>query len=70
MKSCQRNWAEVFGEEANMFAVSPSNTYQKVRAKPFGRFCYYLNLYSFPFYHNTVRNTVCEAVLLFICTLF
>ncbi|KAJ0032236.1 hypothetical protein NQD34_002317 [Periophthalmus magnuspinnatus] len=29
MKSCQRNWAEVFGEEANMFAVSPSNTYQK-----------------------------------------
>lgn len=31
MKSCQRNWAEVFGDEANMFAVSPSNTYQKVR---------------------------------------
>lgn len=31
MKACQRNWAEVFGEEANMFAVSPSNTYQKVR---------------------------------------
>lgn len=30
MKACQRNWAEVFGEEANMFAVSPSNTYQKV----------------------------------------
>ncbi|KAE8294555.1 Ubiquitin carboxyl-terminal hydrolase 24 [Larimichthys crocea] len=29
MKACQRNWAEVFGEEANMFAVSPSNTYQK-----------------------------------------
>ncbi|XP_061594074.1 ubiquitin carboxyl-terminal hydrolase 24 isoform X3 [Cololabis saira] len=28
MKACQRNWAEVFGEEANMFAVSP-NTYQK-----------------------------------------
>uniref|UniRef100_I3J3T6 Ubiquitin specific peptidase 24 n=2 Tax=Oreochromis TaxID=8139 RepID=I3J3T6_ORENI len=31
MKACQRNWAEVFGDEANMFAVSPSNTYQKVR---------------------------------------
>lgn len=31
MKACQRNWAEVFGEEANMFAVSPCNTYQKVR---------------------------------------
>ncbi|KAM9385228.1 ubiquitin carboxyl-terminal hydrolase 24 isoform 3-T3 [Pholidichthys leucotaenia] len=29
MKVCQRNWAEVFGDEANMFAVSPSNTYQK-----------------------------------------
>uniref|UniRef100_A0A667YUH8 ubiquitinyl hydrolase 1 n=1 Tax=Myripristis murdjan TaxID=586833 RepID=A0A667YUH8_9TELE len=29
MKACQRNWAEVFGDEANMFAVSPSNTYQK-----------------------------------------
>ncbi|KAG7514087.1 ubiquitin carboxyl-terminal hydrolase 24 isoform X3 [Solea senegalensis] len=29
MKASQRNWAEVFGEEANMFAVSPSNTYQK-----------------------------------------
>uniref|UniRef100_A0A3P9QAJ6 Ubiquitin carboxyl-terminal hydrolase 24 n=1 Tax=Poecilia reticulata TaxID=8081 RepID=A0A3P9QAJ6_POERE len=29
MKSCQRNWAEVFGDEANIFAVSPSNTYQK-----------------------------------------
>uniref|UniRef100_A0A3B4YJE4 Ubiquitin carboxyl-terminal hydrolase 24 n=1 Tax=Seriola lalandi dorsalis TaxID=1841481 RepID=A0A3B4YJE4_SERLL len=29
MKACQRNWGEVFGEEANMFAVSPSNTYQK-----------------------------------------
>ncbi|XP_056460497.1 ubiquitin carboxyl-terminal hydrolase 24 isoform X5 [Gadus chalcogrammus] len=29
MKACQRNWAEVFGEEANMFAVSPSNSYQK-----------------------------------------
>ncbi len=34
MKACQRNWAEVFGEEANMFAVSPSNTYQKVRETP------------------------------------
>lgn len=34
MKACQRNWAEVFGEEANMFAVSPSNTYQKVRDSP------------------------------------
>uniref|UniRef100_A0A8C2XPQ8 Ubiquitin carboxyl-terminal hydrolase 24 n=1 Tax=Cyclopterus lumpus TaxID=8103 RepID=A0A8C2XPQ8_CYCLU len=32
MKACQRNWAEVFGEEANMFAVSPSNAYQKVRS--------------------------------------
>lgn len=31
MKACQRNWAEVFGEEANMFAVSLGNTYQKVR---------------------------------------
>ncbi|XP_058493383.1 ubiquitin carboxyl-terminal hydrolase 24 isoform X7 [Solea solea] len=29
MKASQRNWAEVFGEEANMFAVSPSSTYQK-----------------------------------------
>uniref|UniRef100_H3DJS3 ubiquitinyl hydrolase 1 n=1 Tax=Tetraodon nigroviridis TaxID=99883 RepID=H3DJS3_TETNG len=29
MKTCQRNWAEVFGDEANMFAVSPSNSYQK-----------------------------------------
>ncbi|XP_034003650.1 ubiquitin carboxyl-terminal hydrolase 24 isoform X2 [Trematomus bernacchii] len=29
MKVCQRSWAEVFGEEANMFAVSPSNSYQK-----------------------------------------
>ncbi|XP_034559380.1 ubiquitin carboxyl-terminal hydrolase 24 isoform X4 [Notolabrus celidotus] len=29
MKVSQRNWAEVFGDEANMFAVSPSNTYQK-----------------------------------------
>uniref|UniRef100_A0A3Q2ZND3 Ubiquitin carboxyl-terminal hydrolase 24 n=1 Tax=Kryptolebias marmoratus TaxID=37003 RepID=A0A3Q2ZND3_KRYMA len=29
MKACQRNWAEVFGDEANMFAVSPSNTHQK-----------------------------------------
>uniref|UniRef100_A0A8C7SXV5 Ubiquitin specific peptidase 24 n=1 Tax=Oncorhynchus mykiss TaxID=8022 RepID=A0A8C7SXV5_ONCMY len=28
MKACQRNWSEVFGEEA-MFAVSPSNNYQK-----------------------------------------
>ncbi|CAB1332019.1 unnamed protein product [Coregonus sp. 'balchen'] len=28
MKMCQRNWSEVFGEEA-MFAVSPSNNYQK-----------------------------------------
>lgn len=35
MKACQRNWAEVFGDEANMFAVSPSNTYQKVRDAPF-----------------------------------
>ena len=34
MKACQRNWAEVFGEEANMFAVSPSNAYQKVREPP------------------------------------
>lgn len=32
MKACQRNWAEVFGDEGNMFAVSPSNSYQKVRA--------------------------------------
>lgn len=31
MKACQRNWAEVFGDEANMFAVSLSNSYQKVR---------------------------------------
>lgn len=31
MKACQRNWAEVFGDEGNMFAVSPSNSYQKVR---------------------------------------
>ncbi|XP_056894157.1 ubiquitin carboxyl-terminal hydrolase 24 isoform X3 [Takifugu flavidus] len=29
MKTCQRNWAEVFGDEANMFAISPSNSYQK-----------------------------------------
>ncbi|XP_026201109.1 ubiquitin carboxyl-terminal hydrolase 24 isoform X7 [Anabas testudineus] len=29
MKLCQRNWVDVFGEETNMFAVSPSNTYQK-----------------------------------------
>lgn len=29
MKACQRNWAEVFGDEGNMFAVSPSNSYQK-----------------------------------------
>nr|XP_054586030.1 ubiquitin carboxyl-terminal hydrolase 24 isoform X3 [Nothobranchius furzeri] len=29
MKPCQRNWAEVFGDEANIFAVSPSNSYQK-----------------------------------------
>ncbi|XP_041648260.1 ubiquitin carboxyl-terminal hydrolase 24 isoform X3 [Cheilinus undulatus] len=29
MKACQRNWAEVFGDEANMFAVSPTNTNQK-----------------------------------------
>ncbi|KAF3835079.1 hypothetical protein F7725_027637 [Dissostichus mawsoni] len=29
MKVCQRSWAEIFGEEANMFAVSPSNSYQK-----------------------------------------
>uniref|UniRef100_A0A3Q3MMV0 ubiquitinyl hydrolase 1 n=1 Tax=Mastacembelus armatus TaxID=205130 RepID=A0A3Q3MMV0_9TELE len=29
MKTCQRNWAEVFGDEAHMFAVSPTNTYQK-----------------------------------------
>ncbi|KAG7487731.1 hypothetical protein MATL_G00026610 [Megalops atlanticus] len=28
MKSCQRNWAEVFGEDS-MFAVSPSSSYQK-----------------------------------------
>ncbi|KAA0708793.1 Ubiquitin carboxyl-terminal hydrolase 24 [Triplophysa tibetana] len=28
MKACQRNWAEVFGED-NMFAVSPSSSYQK-----------------------------------------
>ncbi|KAM6962810.1 ubiquitin carboxyl-terminal hydrolase 24 isoform 2-T2 [Aplochiton taeniatus] len=28
MKTCQRSWAEVFGEE-NMFAISPSNAYQK-----------------------------------------
>ncbi|KAK2907621.1 ubiquitin carboxyl-terminal hydrolase 24 isoform X6 [Channa argus] len=28
MKPCQRNWADVFGEETNMFAVSPGNTYQ------------------------------------------
>uniref|UniRef100_A0A8C1QPK7 Ubiquitin specific peptidase 24 n=1 Tax=Cyprinus carpio TaxID=7962 RepID=A0A8C1QPK7_CYPCA len=28
MKACQRNWAEVFGED-NMFAVSPSSNYQK-----------------------------------------
>ncbi|XP_028817088.1 ubiquitin carboxyl-terminal hydrolase 24 isoform X1 [Denticeps clupeoides] len=28
MKACQRNWAEVFGEDA-MFAVSPSSSYQK-----------------------------------------
>ena len=34
MKACQRNWAEVFGDEANMFAVSPSNSYQKVRETP------------------------------------
>lgn len=31
MKACQRNWAEVFGDEGNMFAVSASNSYQKVR---------------------------------------
>uniref|UniRef100_A0A3Q4AJ23 Ubiquitin carboxyl-terminal hydrolase 24 n=1 Tax=Mola mola TaxID=94237 RepID=A0A3Q4AJ23_MOLML len=36
MKACQRNWAEVFGDEANMFAVSPSNSYQKVRENTFG----------------------------------
>lgn len=35
MKVCQRNWVDVFGEETNMFAVSPSNTYQKVRDFPF-----------------------------------
>uniref|UniRef100_A0A8C1XUB1 Ubiquitin specific peptidase 24 n=1 Tax=Cyprinus carpio TaxID=7962 RepID=A0A8C1XUB1_CYPCA len=29
MKACQRNWAEVFGEDS-MFAVSPSSSYQKV----------------------------------------
>ena len=29
MKTSQRNWAEVFGEE-NMFAVSPTSSYQKV----------------------------------------
>ncbi|XP_055363801.1 ubiquitin carboxyl-terminal hydrolase 24 isoform X3 [Betta splendens] len=29
MKVCQRNWADVFGEETNMFAVSPTNAYQK-----------------------------------------
>lgn len=29
MKASQRNWAEVFGED-NMFAVSPSSSYQKV----------------------------------------
>ncbi|KAM7388544.1 hypothetical protein PAMP_024711 [Pampus punctatissimus] len=34
MKACQRNWAEVFGDEANMFAVSPSNTYQKPMLDP------------------------------------
>lgn len=36
MKACQRNWGEVFGDEGNMFAVSPSNSYQKVsrRAAP------------------------------------
>uniref|UniRef100_A0A671LMK9 Ubiquitin carboxyl-terminal hydrolase 24-like n=1 Tax=Sinocyclocheilus anshuiensis TaxID=1608454 RepID=A0A671LMK9_9TELE len=28
MKACQRNWAEVFGEDS-MFAVSPSSSYQK-----------------------------------------
>ncbi|XP_015211244.2 ubiquitin carboxyl-terminal hydrolase 24 isoform X3 [Lepisosteus oculatus] len=28
MKTCQRNWAEVFGED-NMFAVSPSSSFQK-----------------------------------------
>ncbi|XP_048108000.1 ubiquitin carboxyl-terminal hydrolase 24 [Alosa alosa] len=28
MKACQRNWAEVFGED-NMFAVSPTSSYQK-----------------------------------------
>nr|XP_023674608.1 ubiquitin carboxyl-terminal hydrolase 24 isoform X1 [Paramormyrops kingsleyae] len=28
MKSCQRNWLEVFGED-NMFAVSPTSSYQK-----------------------------------------
>lgn len=34
MKTCQRNWAEVFGDEANMFAISPSNSYQKVSIHP------------------------------------
>ncbi|XP_076009077.1 ubiquitin carboxyl-terminal hydrolase 24 isoform X4 [Genypterus blacodes] len=29
MKAGQRNWAEVFGDEANMFAVSPCSSYQK-----------------------------------------
>ncbi|XP_034036320.1 ubiquitin carboxyl-terminal hydrolase 24 isoform X2 [Thalassophryne amazonica] len=29
MKACQRNWDEVFGDETNMFAVSPCNSYQK-----------------------------------------
>ncbi|KAF7659700.1 hypothetical protein LDENG_00292980 [Lucifuga dentata] len=29
MKASQRNWAEVFGDEASMFAVSSSNSYQK-----------------------------------------
>uniref|UniRef100_A0A8D3B2D6 Ubiquitin carboxyl-terminal hydrolase 24 n=1 Tax=Scophthalmus maximus TaxID=52904 RepID=A0A8D3B2D6_SCOMX len=38
MKACQRNWAEVFGEEAQMFAVSPSNTYQKVGFGELGGF--------------------------------
>ncbi|XP_071010441.1 ubiquitin carboxyl-terminal hydrolase 24-like isoform X3 [Oncorhynchus clarkii lewisi] len=42
MKACQRNWSEVFGEEA-MFAVSPSNNYQK---EPHGWLVDLVNLFG------------------------
>lgn len=60
MKLCQRNWVDVFGEETNMFAVSPSNTYQKVGDSPFIYTIYY-GLFFLPL-PSAVLECMCQLI--------